>query len=156
MNDFTNGLYTWILVLHSLFRWPVLLALIAAAFAGWQALITGRPSNDAVSVIRRLAVSTVDVQFLLGLLLYVWLSPWPRQFFLSGPGSLANHEVRFFALEHFMLMFALLVVVHLGNVLARRSPSPAGKNRQTALWFSAAVLLVLAGIPWWRPLLRWP
>ena len=154
MNDFTAGLYTWVLVLHSLLRWPVLLALIAAAIVGWQALLTGRPSSETVAPIRRLAVSAVDVQFLLGLILYVWLSPWPRQFFLGGFASLANREVRFFTLEHFMFMFALLVVVHLGNVLARRSPSPAGKNRQTALWFTAAVLLVLAGIPWWRPLLR--
>jgi hypothetical protein len=156
MNDFTTSLYSWILILHSLWRWPVLLALIAAAFVGWQALVTGRPSNDAVGLIRRLSVSIVDFQFLLGLLLYVWLSPWPRQFFLGAPGALQNHEVRFFTFEHFMVMFALLVVVHLGNVFARRSPTPAGKNRQTALWFTAAVLLVLAGMPWWRPLLRWP
>jgi cbb3-type cytochrome oxidase subunit 3 len=29
-----------------------------------------------------------------------------------------------------------------------------GKFRRAALWFTVTMIIILIGIPWWRPLLR--
>ena len=40
------------------------------------------------------------------------------------------------------------------EALAPKAPTDAAKSRRAALWYGASLLLILGGMPWWRPLLR--
>jgi hypothetical protein len=51
-------------------------------------------------------------------------------------------------------MFLALVCAHVGGVLARKGKTDLKKYRGATIAFGLSILLVLAGIPWWRPLLR--
>jgi hypothetical protein len=67
---------------------------------------------------------------------------------------MANASVRFFAVEHIVLMIIALGVAHMGRSLIRKGKTAPEKHRRTLIWFGLAILLVLVAIPWSRPLLR--
>jgi hypothetical protein len=95
----------------------------------------------------------MDIQLLLGLILYFFLSPLTRSALSNFGGAMGSPDLRFFALEHALYMILAVVFVHLGSVFSRRQAEDVKKHRTAAIWFGLAVLLILIGMPWMRPLL---
>ena len=83
-------LYTTFLIVHSWLRWLVLIAGIAAVARGGS-------RNDNAG---RLFVTFLDVQMLLGLLLYFWLSPLTTAALQDFGGAMGISQMRYFAVEH--------------------------------------------------------
>jgi hypothetical protein len=96
---------------------------------------------------------SLDVQLLLGLLLYFVLSPITTIVFNNISASFSNADLRFFAWEHLFVMILALVFAHVGAITSRRAVEDVAKHRRAAIWFSFSLLAILAGIPWFRPLL---
>ncbi len=147
-------MYGTILLLHSLWRWVVILAgastVVLAALglkshASWPA----RAGRSA-----RLFGIAVDVQVLLGASLYLVFSPLttvvPR---VAGDTALSP-DAHFVGGQHALTMVCALISVHVSAVLVRRAPGDLAKHRRALLLYGFTLLLVLAGIPWWRPLAR--
>jgi asparagine N-glycosylation enzyme membrane subunit Stt3 len=67
-----------------------------------------------------------------------------------------SNELRRILMEHIPLMVLAVVFVHLGSMGARRAADDRGRFRRSVIWFTLTVLVLLAAIPWWRPLLRLP
>lgn len=147
-------MYDIVLSLHNLVRWLVLAAAIFAvmrAISGW----VGRSVWTASSTVPgRVFTISLDVQFLLGILLYAVLSPVTRQAFADMASAMGQREIRFFVAEHTAFMVLALVVAHVGKVMAPKAATDTLKYRRAAIWYGVATLLILAGMPWWRPLLR--
>jgi hypothetical protein len=95
----------------------------------------------------------MDVQLLLGLALYVGLSPLPRAMFTDPGAAMQNRDMRFFGMEHPFLMILATAAIHAGKSRSRKHDAVPG-FRAGALWYALSLLLMLAGTPWWRPLLR--
>ena len=137
-------MYPLTLLVHSWLRWiVVLLGLIAIARAGTAARSGIR---DGAAVLFTIAI---DIQFLLGLLLYLALSPMTRSAMQNMGAAMQASAIRFWVVEHPFAMILALVFAHLGKSRPRRS----------AVFFTIAVLLLLAGMPWpglpyARPLFR--
>jgi hypothetical protein len=96
----------------------------------------------------------MDIQALLGILLYFFFSPLTMSALQNFAGAMGNASVRFFAVEHIFLMILALGVAHMGRTFIRKGVTAPEKHRRTLIWFGLAILLVLAAIPWSRPLLR--
>lgn len=149
-------MYLFILSLHNLVRWVVVvLAIVAAvrAFMGW---FGKREWTERDRKLGAYVGMAIDTQLLLGLLLYFVLgSPW-TQAVLSGDfkSAMGISEMRFFSVEHVFFMVLAVVFAHLGSVLAKRAPTSLAKYRMAAIWFGLTALLAIAGTPWFRPLLR--
>jgi hypothetical protein len=122
-----------ILALHSWLRWVALLAGVWAVSAAF-ARRAGR-SGLIFTV-------SLDVQMLLGLSLYLFLSPITTGAFSNMAGAMQNRTVRFWAVEHPTMMIAALVLAHVGHARMKRGKGGAG------LLFLLALLAILAGIPW--------
>ena len=147
-------MYPIVLSLHNLLRWVVLAAAIVAvlrALAGW---LGRKPWTPASAGPGRLFTITLDVQFLVGILLYGVLSPVTRAAFADMGGAMAQRDIRFFVAEHAVAMVLALAVAHMGKALAPKAATDAGRYRRATLWYGAALLLIVGGMPWWRPLLR--
>jgi hypothetical protein len=148
-----------VLFLHSGLRWLVLLAVVIVllrAFAGWRG---GRPWTRADDVSGAVMVGLVDLQFLLGLALYAFLSSAAAAFMANPGAAMGNPVLRFFAVEHAFAMVLALVIAHAGRVLSRKAASSALRHRRAGLFALAVLVIVLIGIPWpflpyGRPLLR--
>lgn len=152
-------LYAAVLVVHSYLRWLVILAgLIAVgrALAGTFGRKRWTPADDRAGF---WFVTALDLQMLLGLLMYVFLSPFTHQAFGDFGAAMKNSALRFWAVEHILGMVIGLVLVHLGRVRARKTDS-LRRHKVAAIFFGLALAIILASIPWpgspaGRPLLRW-
>ncbi len=67
--------------------------------------------------------------------------------------AMSNSAIRFFAVEHILLMVVAVVLAHVAVIMARRATTSASKFNRAAIWLTLSVLAVLVAIPWQRPLL---
>ncbi len=101
----------------------------------------------------------VDLQVLFGMVLYFGLSPFTKEAMTNINATMANPALRFWAVEHAGGMFAAVVLVRMGRVLAANAATPiAARNRRLAC-FAIATLGMVVSIPWpglanGRPLFR--
>lgn len=127
------------LAIHNLARWVVIIALVyvlVRSYLGWLGKRSWKPSDRMAGVI---FTSALDVQLLLGILLI----------FLRGVTSI---QARFY-MEHIGMMILAVVLAHVGSSRAKKAGSDTDKHRLAAVWFSIVLLVILAAIPWTRPLL---
>jgi hypothetical protein len=133
-------------------RWVALgLLLVAAvrAFIGW---FGKREWSETDRKIGTFATIGVDIQLLLGLLLYV-ISPLIRTVFQDIGAAMGIADLRFFAVEHLFFMLLAIVFAHLGSALPKRAQDSETRYKRAAIFFGLALLLILLGMPWSRPLL---
>lgn len=147
--------YTITLILHNILRWIVLLAGIVAAgkaIVGW----TGRrPWTTGDGQLGLLFTISMDLQVLIGLLLYFILSPVTTSNFSNFGEAMGNADVRFFLVEHSLLMIVALVLAHVGRSRSKKADTNEARHRAAAIFFTLAIVAVLLAIPWTgRPLLR--
>jgi hypothetical protein len=141
------------LMIHNLFRWLVILALLwvlLRAYRGWLGKKAWREADRRAYILLTIGY---DVQFLVGLVL-AFLSPIVATAFSNLGAAMQVAELRFFSVEHTPMMFIALVAGHITSVFSRRAQDDSGKHRRAALGFSIAAAITLLAIPWSRPLLR--
>jgi hypothetical protein len=132
-------------------RWVVLIAGILAAvraLIGWFGKREWAKQDRLFGII---FASSIDIQLLLGILLYFVFSPITQSAFSDFGAAMAIKDMRFFAVEHVFYMVLALVFAHLGTALPKKVDDAVSKHKRAAIWFSLAVLIILVGIPWWRP-----
>jgi uncharacterized membrane protein YozB (DUF420 family) len=146
-------MYAFILAVHNILRWVVLILLILAlvrAFWGWFGRREWTSTDRKVGMFYSVSL---DVQLLLGLILYFVLSPITKLAFGDFGAALANTDLRFFVFEHLLMMVLAVVFAHVGVAAAKRADESIQKHRRTAIWFGLSLLAILLGMPWFRPLL---
>ncbi len=141
-------MYEIVLTLHSLLRWLIVIAGVIAVVRGFLGWSGKRPWTGLDDRLGMLFTMSLDVQVLLGLLLFFVLSPITRQALSNFGAAMANETTRFFLVEHFPLLLIAVVVAHIGRARARKAAAAGSKFRQTAIWFGIAFLLILLAIPW--------
>lgn len=143
-------MYTALLHSHNGLRWLVLLAFIfaiAMTFIGWMKR-NGWSKTDSISGL--ILVILMDIQFLIGIILYAFVSPITKAAFSNFGAAMKNSDLRFYAVEHILMMVIALVLVHLGKIKSKRTLVNWKKHRVAAIYYSIALLVVLAAIPWNR------
>ena len=125
----------------------LILAVLAVlrAWSGWRTSRAWTPDDDRLG---KLLTSAFDLQFLLGLLLYGWLSPLTRAAFQDFGAAMRDSVLRFFAVEHIFGMVVALALVHVGRVRSRRSQPSVLRHRAAFIFFGLALVAVLVTIPW--------
>jgi hypothetical protein len=146
-------MYPLVLTVHNIMRWLVLIFGVLAiikAFIGWS----GKKEWGSLDNQLGLAFTvSLDIQVLLGFLLYVVLSPITTNAFSSFGEAMSDSATRFFLVEHLLMMIIALVLAHIGRSRAKKADTDVSKHKNAAIFFTIAVLLILVGIPWYRPLL---
>jgi hypothetical protein len=94
----------------------------------------------------------MDLQFLAGLVLS-FASPLVRSFWSNPAAGMKSHDLRFFAVEHTTFMVTALILAHIGSARSRRMPKDSEAYTTALKWSLASLILILGGIPWWRPLM---
>ena len=152
------NLYAIALVAHSYVRWLVLLVaivLLVRTLMGW---LGGREWTGADNRLHGLLVGVVNLQFVLGALLYAWLSPVTYAFFGNMGGGMGEPMLRFFGIEHIVGMVVAITLIHIGRGRSQRKTGSA-RHKTVFITLLIAVLVMLVSIPWparpyGRPLFR--
>src|SRR5512136_2474965 len=113
--------YSIVLTLHSFVRWVlVIVAVIAVvrAFSGWLGKKEWAALDSQLGV---LLSSSADVQMLLGLILYIFLSPLTQAVFKDFGAAMSDPALRYWGVEHIGMLFAAVVLIHIGQMMAKRA-----------------------------------
>jgi hypothetical protein len=145
-------MYPVVLGVHNLARWVVIAAGVWAVVRIWSGWVRRSPWTDGHARAARLFTGALDLQFLVGLVLYLFFSPLTREAFRDLGAAMRDAPVRYFVVEHVVIMFAAIVVAHIGAGRVRRARTDAAKFQQAALWLGVALAAVLGFVPWARPL----
>jgi cell division protein FtsW (lipid II flippase) len=146
-------MYRVVLALHNLVRWVVVAVGAWALFRAWRGWLRSLPWTTRDGRAARLFVGVLDVQLLLGLLLYVVFSPLTRRAFHDPGAAMRDAPVRYFFLEHVVIMVAAIAIAHIGLVKVRRQSSDSARFQTAALWLGVALAVIVGFLPWARPLL---
>lgn len=137
-----------LLDLHNLLRWIILILLLLSiykAFVGWKNKKVFSQGDRRTWLFTQIAA---HLTFVIGI--YQWL--WGRWGMLkvSAPadGVMHNKFFRFYWVEHPAFMILAIILITLGNGMAKKNIPDDAKYRR-ALWlFIAALLFILVAIPW--------
>jgi uncharacterized membrane protein YphA (DoxX/SURF4 family) len=136
----------YVLPLHSILRWAVLILGIWVIISAVTGLLHKRNYTNTDNKANLFFMISCDIQLLAGLLLY--FSSWFEYVKDNTAEVMKNASLRFFAIEHFIMMLIAWLLVHIGRSMVKRSDNDRQKHKRGLIYFGIAMLLILAMIPW--------
>jgi hypothetical protein len=129
-------------------RWAVVLLAVVAvlrAIGGWS---QRKPWTRADDTVGRFATIATDIQVLLGLLLYFVYSPYTALAMDDFGNAMRSPELRYWAVEHGFGMLVGVALLHIGRARVAKATDSLRKHRTAAIFFSLALIAILAAVPW--------
>lgn len=140
-------MYQTLLTVHSLVRWislVLLVYMIIRAYSGW--LSSGKfTSGD--SSIRKWTITSLHLQLIIGIILY-FISPITTYFIGHFSETVGTRSIRFFGMEHVIMMLAAIVIATIGSARSKRRAEDILKFKTLAIWLTISLILILAAMPW--------
>ncbi|HEX4374001.1 MAG TPA: hypothetical protein VHZ50_11920, partial [Puia sp.] len=135
--------------LHSILRWLLLILLVASiikSFNGWQSKKVFTAGDRKLFLF---TLITTHINFLVGLYLLFF-----GRFGIISAGKPDGVDVmkdkffRFFWVEHPVGMLIAIVLITLGNAMAKKIVSDTTKFKKAFWFFFIALIIILATVPW--------
>ena len=145
-------MYEIVLAIHNILRWIALILAIVAAVSALIGWLGKREWSERDRKFGTYLTIALDTQLLLGLILYFFLSPLTKTALQDFGAAMGVADLRFFGLEHALYMVAAVVFAHLGNALSKKAIDTQAKFMRAAIFYGLALVLILLGMPWGRPL----
>jgi len=132
-------MYLVVLFAHSIVRWVVLGCAVWAVLSAQSGMRAGRAWTRRARIPGVVLAAAVDVQLLLGISLWLFLSPHA---ITQGARS------HYWTFAHPLLGLAVVALVHVGSVRVRRMLDDGARWRTAARYYLAALVLAVLAIPW--------
>lgn len=142
-----------ILGIHNLLRWVIVISATIVLFRMARGLIKKTTWGSLDGRFGLVLTIALDLQLLLGLILYFLLSPVVKAFFANISEAMKETTLRYWGVEHILMMLLAVVFGHMGSALAKKQVLDQKKFQFGVIFHGLAVLFLLGGIPWFRPLL---
>ncbi len=140
-------MHLFILGLHSWLRWFFLLAIVITLYRAYTGWLGKKPFIKSDNTLRVVTASLAHLQLLVGVVLY-FVSPLIQSFMQDFPASMKDRVVRYFGMEHNVMMLIAIVVLTIGSARAKRKGEDLAKFKTIAIWFTIALVIILFAIPW--------
>jgi hypothetical protein len=141
-------MYTALLFLHSWLRWLVVLSGIAVLGGAVAGVSTRRAWLPVDNLRLALFTHSLDVQMLIGLILYAFLSPVTRSGFENMQLTMRDPILRFFVVEHLVGMVVAIALAHVGRARVRKAVDAAARHRAVLIFIGLSMVALLLSIPW--------
>jgi high-affinity Fe2+/Pb2+ permease len=128
---------------HSGLRWIALILIIFAIINAFTGGKQGRNFEKKDKMINLFTLISFHTQLLLGLILY--LTSVKVQF---TSGFMKEAVLRFFAVEHPLMMLISIGLVTIGYSKSKKAESNKAKFKKITVFYTLALVILLAGIPW--------
>ena len=125
--------------LHAIWRWVLLAAgavVVLRALIGWLGRRPWTRLDDQLGMIYTMAV---DIQFLIGLILW-FVEPFNVRHL---PVAMSNPLLRFYLLEHPILMLVALVLAHIGRGRSHGAGTDVKKHRIAFIFYGLSLLVIV-------------
>lgn len=132
---------TTLLLLHSILRYLVLIALIGVIIQSLVGLAQAKPYGTLENKSGLWLFIFTHTQLLIGLILY-FLSP---AVIFSGE-SMKDSTARYWLVEHGTLMLGAIIFITLARITAKKLSTDLAKHKRLLLFNSIALILIIAAI----------
>ena len=143
-------MYEYVLAVHDILRWAILVTGLATVVAFLHAGYTHRTYDHNYVRLGRFYLSLLHTELLLGLLLYFWLSPITseRLSLLTESGWLKDAHVRFKMLEHPLTMVMAVIISQVGSSRGKCMVQAGKRFKAEAIYYAIGLMFILSAIPW--------
>ena len=141
-------MYTVLLFIHSWLRWLVILSGLAALGGAISGVSTRRAWLPVDNSRLKVFSTSLDVQMLIGLILYVFLSPVTASGFADMRLTMRDPILRFFVVEHVVGMLIAVALTHVGRTRVRKAADAIARHRTVLIFVGLALFIILLSIPW--------
>ncbi|WP_397321489.1 hypothetical protein [Pedobacter foliorum] len=124
-----------------------MVSLLFAIFRAFSGCFSSRKFSRLDNAIRHWTATIAHVQLIFGLVLY-FISPIVNYFLHNFSDAVHRREIRFFGMEHSLMMMTAVVVITIGSAKAKRKQTDLEKFKTMALWYGIGLLIILSSIPW--------
>ena len=138
----------FILIIHSLFRWLVLAVLLYAVI---RALLGFTGNKNWTQTDRKTGLFLMifaDMQLLLGLILYFFTSGKGLKVFQNSDMGTVMKELRYFAVEHPLMMILAIVFIHIGKKRSWAASESKIQHKNALIFYGLALIFILSRVPW--------
>jgi cell division protein FtsW (lipid II flippase) len=148
-----------LLVFHNLIRWLILIFAFWTVISAIMGVVAKKEYSAGDGRSNFFFMLGMDIQLLIGLILYfsgVWFDRL-KDFSVS----MKDPTLRFFTMEHGVMMIIAWILVHAGRISVKKAPTSQAKFKKTLIYFGIALLIILFATPWpfreaiGRPWYRW-
>ncbi len=138
-------MYQFLLPLHSVFRWLVLISLLYSIYLSFRGKKGQLAFSNRINHIRHWTATIAHIQLIIGILLYT-KSPIVQYFLNNGFEGWDDNA--FYGLLHIALMLLAIIIITLGSAKAKRKETDLEKFRAMFAYFSIGLLIIFIAIPW--------
>ncbi len=143
-------MYTGFLHLHNTLRWLLLIVIVVTLVKYLMGWLGSKPWTKTDNLLGIVFTSLMDIQLLTGLVLYFFLSPVIKLAFSDFGAAMKDSELRFYAVEHILMMVVAVALVHVGRAKSKKAKTDKSKFKVAGIFFLIALVVILAAIPWSR------
>jgi fatty-acid desaturase len=136
-------MYQLLVHTHSGLRWIVLLTLVVAIVNAIGKTDGSRAFRNKDRRLSLMALIFVHLQLIIGLILY-FISP----LVIFAGESMKNAILRFYLVEHILLMLVSIILITVGFSRAKRAIDEGKKFKNILVFYLIGLVLILISIPW--------
>jgi hypothetical protein len=121
---------------------------VITLISSFYRLLTGGPYGKLDRSLAIVGLSSVHLQFIIGLVLY-FISPKV----IFNPESMSDSFLRFFLVEHAALMLLVVLIITFGYKAVKKAKEDRRKHIRTLLFYLSSLIIIFFSIPWpWKNL----
>ncbi len=140
-------MYSYLLLLHNLFRWIVLILAIYALYNNYTGWRNAKVFEKKDKRLNSIFIGTLHLQLVIGAILYFGFSPYVSQAMEDMKAAMRNPVLRFWGVEHIAGMIIAIAVAQIGNIISKKSATDTEKFRKAFVFFMIAVLIIILSHP---------
>jgi len=145
-------MFSLVLVLHSLWRWVVLVLAVVVIARAVSAMKSDRAFDATDNKLGAAFLGSVHLQVLVGLIMHFALSPTVKAAMHMGGAAMRDAVLRFWFVEHIAMGVLVAILVTVVRVRAKKLATDKAKHKFIAIGTITALAVMLAMIPWpFRP-----
>ena len=126
----------------------LLLLAVIVFFRSLVGMLSGQAYGGLDKKLRLAFFWALNIQFVLGMVLYAGLSPVTSAAFQDLAAAMKDSAVRFFLAEHFVTAILAIGAGHFGIARSKKSEEDKKKHLFMLIGTSLCLALMLALIPW--------
>ena len=147
-------MHNTLLIIHSLIRWAIVLTGLWAVIRALKGVSGKTPYTGADKKAGLFFMIFLDLQLLVGLVLYFFSSEFGIKAFQQyGKEVMHNGGLRYYAVEHAFVAIVAIALVHIGRAKVKKTTLDAQKHKTSLIFFALALIILATRIPWERGLL---
>jgi uncharacterized membrane protein SirB2 len=133
--------YSFFLLLHSAFRYVVLILVLLAIIRAWSDWLGKKTYSEGNRKLNLFAMISAHTQLLIGLILY-FLSAHVQ----FNSQTMKDADTRYWTVEHFTGMIIAIALITVGHARSKRALSAESKHKAIAVFYTLALLVIVAVI----------